>query len=265
MPDRICATCETPFRARTRQFICDGCQVPCSTEGCTRPARRKGLCFGHLNGTFTPQPSGICSVGGCGKKTNYRGFCGMHAYRMRKFGDVGIATATRKPRGAPCSVDGCGKLAVSQGFCGMHWMRVRAHGVPGTPDRLRAVFGTGSLNRDGYRIVRVNGAPVFEHRHVMETILGRQLREGENVHHRNGQRADNAPGNLELWITKQPAGKRAEDVVQFAVAILKDYPELLAAHGHRLLALESAEATEILRHEHDGELQAYSGLLSFGA
>lgn len=63
----------------------------------------------------------------------------------------------------------------------------------------------------------------------MAQLLGRPLTDDESVHHRNGQRLDNRPENLELWSRWQPRGQRVCDKIAFAVELLTRYaPDLLA-------------------------------------
>lgn len=89
--------------------------------------------------------------------------------------------------------------------------------------------GGKTYHRKGYVAVRIDGKYKFQHVIIMEEALGRPLEAGENVHHKNGNRSDNRPENLELWVTAQPSGQRPEDLVAYAKEILERYsPESLA-------------------------------------
>lgn len=51
----------------------------------------------------------------------------------------------------------------------------------------------------GYTRVRLSdGAIVLAHRHIMECHIGRKLRSGEVVHHKDQDRSNNCIANLEL-------------------------------------------------------------------
>jgi len=53
------------------------------------------------------------------------------------------------------------------------------------------------INKSGYRQFKDTGTLV--HRWVEENKLGRKLKTGEVVHHKNGNRLDNSPGNLKVY------------------------------------------------------------------
>ena len=66
-----------------------------------------------------------------------------------------------------------------------------------------------------------------EHRVVMSEMIGRPLTPTEQAHHINGDRQDNRPENLELWVRSQPAGQRVPELVAWAREIIATYEPIV--------------------------------------
>jgi hypothetical protein len=93
--------------------------------------------------------------------------------------------------------------------------------------RWRPINPEGYLHSAGYTRVNLRGGKKeFKHRIVMSEKLGRPLMKGENVHHKDGNRRNNALENLELWTEKQPPGQRVIDKLEFAVEMIRLYPDI---------------------------------------
>lgn len=90
----------------------------------------------------------------------------------------------------------CQRPRVKKGMCNRHYLRWYRYGD--VHYRKRRGNGEGSLSSQGYKLVTVNGRQVLEHRYLMELRLGRRLKPSEVVHHRDGDKLNNADENLEL-------------------------------------------------------------------
>ncbi len=124
--------------------------------------------------------------------------------------------------------------------CGCYQTEVQSRGGP---DGVNWKGGRW-LNSKGYVMLYVRGTPdekyqrfggVYELEHVvlMSRHLGRRLLPEENVHHLNGERADNRIENLELWSSSQPCGQRVSDKVAWAKEIIMMYEPDWSGDGPR--------------------------------
>lgn len=158
-----------------------------------------------------------------------RAFCSQKCYLASDYHSETVALANAARRSA-WSTQPCGN-------CGAD---VRRHNSRGTKTFYCSVDCHASAKRKGQKrqltshgYVRIfvgydypgagKSGHILEHRKVMQDILGRPLIDAENVHHINGQRADNRPENLELWSTSQPQGQRVVDKIRWAREFLAFY------------------------------------------
>jgi len=57
----------------------------------------------------------------------------------------------------------------------------------------------------------------------MEQALGRRLSPNETVHHKDRNRLNNTPDNLELWVSGHPSGARWVDMEEKEARKRSDY------------------------------------------
>lgn len=252
----------------------------CAADGCTKGSRARGFCNAHYQRALSsgaikklgPRPPKLCMEPGCTRKHLAFGYCNMHYLRVKN------GTPFSKPvKPSRCIIDGCegrrqrhdlctkhfhqafkggafGPIpkceivgcsrnvsTCSSRYCGMHASRLTRTGSAGPAESLNKKRD--GITDDGYRVVSIGRKTFLEHRLLVERYIGRQLKRHEEVHHRNGMRADNSVGpcvlshrcdcddamhNLELWSTSQPRGQRIEDKVRWALELIREYPDVVS-------------------------------------
>ena len=171
----------------------------------------------------------MCAFVGCENDAKSRGWCHGHYQQWRRLG--GEADMTPLRRSGPCEVPDCDRKRYARGLCATHYKRLLATGDPRPDEPIRVVTGEGYVHH-GYFVVPVTpeerwlvdgDSSAFAHRLIMARLLDRPLEPDENVHHRNGDRLDNRPENLEIWSTSQPSGQRVADKIDHALDVLRRY------------------------------------------
>lgn len=109
-----------------------------------------------------------------------------------------------KPK-VKCLVDGCESDTSKggKGLCGKHAQRMRRYGDVNyvTPEIVRRVSSRDAKLKNVSEVKKTTYRKMLgrhQHRVVAEQMIGRKLKPDEHVHHKDGNKQNNDPSNLEV-------------------------------------------------------------------
>ncbi len=161
----------------------------------------------------------FCTAPKCRLTARILGLCGLH---FKEWQRGGTSYSPRDPGpntkyfGQPCKIDGCSDPAESNDMCGKHDQRVRRYGdsnyvTSKEQHRLacRAVWENVPAKPTSYK----KWLGRHEHRVVAERMLGRPLVKGEIVHHKDGNKHNNSPDNLEVMTQSEHMREHMDELI----------------------------------------------------
>lgn len=200
-----------------------------------------------------------CSIDGCAKPHEARGWCPAHYRRWRATGDP-QGSRVRKYKARPrCAVETCEKPNYGHGFCQTHYWRWKRHGDPlgerkGSPGQTRlCVHCADQYNprRSEQRFCGRRCASAFRQTDDYKELLAQEMKRctkcGEVKGRDQFYRASRSPSGLAPWckgcralrsaeLNTRPEVKeqmRANKLLAKYGMTITDFERLLAAQGHQ--------------------------------
>lgn len=176
-----------------------------------------------------------CQIEGCNRPGRItRNYCPHHYHKWLKYGNaltIKPAGATRGPRFKKVCLNCLKEFEVvlsrnneRKKFCSKKCLHKYVPNFLPEPKPIEKREWY-EPKKNGYRGLTVRGKMIWEHRHVMEKILGRKLNDDEVVHHINGIKNDNNPNNLIVY-NRSEHSKKHKEIFHEYLKLKKENEEL---------------------------------------